>query len=455
MTIFYRIVASLLLVSFIVTSSVHAQKKKLVDVGVGRMEITPVTPVRLAGYSDRNVPFTGVSQKLWSKALAFGSAKHGYSVLLTVDLLGIPAQITQRVREELAKEINIKPENLVICASHTHSGPQIGNILSHFHKPLDEDELAEVALYGSSLILKLKEVALQAIKDIQPSTMDWGTGEVTFAVNRRKHHNPNGPVDHSMPLLRIASPDGKVRAVLVSYACHAVTFGPSNNTVHGDWVGEAQLQIEKNIPGTIALVAVGCGADQNSNPRMNKDIKVDFQSVEMQGKSIANEVTRLLASNQLKPVTAGPSGKLKSIELAFANAPDPKELARKAKESGRESNYSRLILNRMARSEDLPMKINYPIQLWSFGNDLSMLFMAGEVVVDYALRLKKEVGTGKLWINAYSNDMPCYIPSQRVLNEGGYEAEGAMAGYEKPSRFKDGVEEQIIEAVHELLPKKR
>lgn len=454
MTFIYRIAVSFVLAGFIVSSAAHAQKKKLIDVGVARVEITPETPVRLAGYSDRNVPFTGVSQKLWAKALAFGDAKQGYSVLLTVDLLGIPAQITQRVREELAKEVNIKPENLVICASHTHSGPQIGNILSHFHKPLDEDELADVALYGSSLVPKLKEAGLKAIADIRPGMLAWGTGEVTFAVNRRKHHNPNGPVDHTMPLLKVSSPDGTVRAVLVSYACHAVTFGPSNNTVHGDWVGEAQLQIENSIPGAIALVAVGCGADQNSNPRMNKDIKIDFESVKMQGKSIADEVNRLLASNQLQPIHARPSGKQKTIELEFATIPDPKELAKKAKESGRESNYSRLILNRMARSEDLPMKIKYPIQLWNFGSDLQMLFLAGEVVVDYALRLKKEVGTGKLWINAYCNDMPCYIPSQRVLNEGGYEAEGAMAGYEKPSRFKDGVEEQIIQTVRELLRKK-
>ncbi|MEX0882925.1 MAG: hypothetical protein WDZ72_05570, partial [Cyclobacteriaceae bacterium] len=110
-------------------------------------------------------------------------------------------------------------------------------------------------------------------------------------------------------------------------------------------------------------------------------------------------------------------------------------------------------LSRMARSEDIPDKIAYPIQVWDFCKDLVMIFMAGEVVVDYALRLKKELGEEKVWVNAYANDMPCYIPSLRILKEGGYEAETAMIGYEKPSKFTEDVEEKIMDGIYSLLPK--
>ncbi len=431
-----------------------AQKKPaLVEAGVAKIEITPEHPIRLTGYSDRDFPFEKVHHKLWAKALAFGNAKEGHSLLITVDLLGIPGRITEHVRRQLADEMNIKPENVTICASHTHSGPQIGSIVSHFHKPLSPDELAEVALYSQGLIPKLKEVSLEAIRTLAPSHVSWGQGEVGFAINRRGSIKPNGPVDHAMPLLRITDPEGKVRAVLVSYACHAVTLGPLNNVVHGDWVGEAQLQIEEKLPkGAIALVSVGCGADQNSDPSMNtKNPEMDLENARIQGKSIADEVGRLIASHTLKPLQNAPKGKLTNVDLEFAEMPDARKLAEDAKGNGRTANYSNLMLGRLARSE-MPEKIAYPIQVWSFGKDLAMIFLAGEVVVDYSLRLKKEIGKDKVWVNAYANDMPCYIPSLRVLREGGYEAETAMIGYEKPSRFKEDVEEKIFKGIYQLLP---
>jgi len=430
------------------------KKQKTMEVGVAKVEITPDRPIRLTGYSDRGEPFEKVHHKLWAKALAFGNSRDGYSVLITVDLLGIPGQITGQVRKALGKDVGIRPENLTISASHTHSGPQIGSIISHFDKPLSPDELAEVALYSQGLIPKLRNVALEAIKTIQPSFVSWGQGELGFAVNRRQHIKPNGPVDHAMPLLKVTKTDGTVRAVLASYACHAVTLGPMNNVVHGDWVGEAQIQIEQTLPeDAIALVTVGCGADQNSNPRMNtKNPEMDLENARKQGKAVADEVDRLVKSNTLVPLQELPQGKLKHVDLQFASMPDPLLLAKDAKGAGRTSNYSNLMLGRLARSE-MPDKISYPVQTWTFGKSLTMIFMGGEVVVDYALRLKKEFGKERIWVNAYSNDMPCYIPSLRVLREGGYEAETAMIGYEKPSKFTEDVEERIMNTIYEMIGK--
>lgn len=446
----------LILFNLSVGREAFSQKQKLLNVGVARIDITPDTPVRLTGYSNRDDPFTSIHHRLWAKALAFGNESKNYSILITVDLLGIPHNITEKVRDELAKEIGLNPANLSICASHTHSGPQIGNIVSHFHKPLSPDELADITLFAMGLVPKLKEVALEAIKTASPSMVSWGQGNVGFAINRRTSINPNGVTDHSMPLLSVKSEDGKDKAVLLSYACHAVTLGPKNNTVHGDWVGEAQLQIEANLePGAIAMVAIGCGADQNSNPRMNNgDPAMDLEYARNQGKSIADEVNRILSDETLTPLNQLPKAKLKYVELTFAEVPDPKKLAEDAKGSGRTSNYSQLLLSRMARSEDIPEKIAYPIQVWDFGKELVMVFLAGEVVVDYSLRLKREIGAERIWVNSYANDMPCYIPSLRVLKEGGYEAETAMIGYEKPSKFTEDVEDIIMQGIYSLLPPK-
>src|SRR4029450_11779061 len=80
------------------------------------------------------------------------------------------------------------------------------------------------------------------------------------------------------------------------------------------------------------------------------------------------------------------------------------------------------------------------------------VFLGGEVVVDYSLRLKRELDAERLWINAYANDVPCYIPSQRILREGGYEAESSLWYYDRPQRLAPETEELIVRTVKELLP---
>lgn len=441
------------LMVLLLSGRMEIQAQNLINTGLARIDITPEIPIRLTGYSNRDVPFEDVSQKLWAKALAMGDMDN-LSILITVDLLGIPGNITKKVRSELARQTGLQNVQLAISASHTHSGPQIGNILSHFHKPLSPEELADVAMYAKGLVPRLVQVAREAIDDRALAVLSVSWGKVDFAVNRRLSINPDGPVDHSLPTLQIRSPEGELRGVMVNYACHAVTFGPENNTVHGDWVGEAQVQIEANHPGVVAMVTIGCGADQNSSPRMNtKDPEKNFEYIHDQGKSIADEVNRLLRSNQeWKVLSEAPVGQSMNLTLKFAEEPDPRELAKDAMEEGRSANYSHLLLSRMARSEDIPMEFEYPVQVWNFGTDFSMVFLAGEVVVDYGLRLKETLGSSNVWINAYSNDMPCYIASRRVINEGGYEALGSMKGYEKPSALTPEVEEEIIQSVYSLLP---
>ena len=83
---------------------------------------------------------------------------------------------------------------------------------------------------------------------------------------------------------------------------------------------------------------------------------------------------------------------------------------------------------------------------------MAMVFLAGEVVVDYALRIKWEIDADRLWVVAYSNDVPSYIPSRRILSEGGYEADFSMIFYGHPSRFAPEVEDRIVQTVHALLP---
>jgi hypothetical protein len=246
--------------------------------------------------------------------------------------------------------------------------------------------------------------------------------------------------------MRITTEEGRLRGVWVSYACHCTTLGGDFNAVHGDWAGVAADTLEREHPGAVALVAIGCGADANPDPRGKLEMATAH------GEEIAREADRLMGM-ELTPLTGTPTCATKSIALPFQSHYSREQWEQRATSSGVVGYHARKWLARMDAGEALSESIQYPVQTWVFGDQLAVVFLGGEVVVDYSLRLKRELNSERMWINAYSNDVPCYIPSPRILNEGGYEAETSLWYYDRPQRLAPETEDLIVAAVRELLPK--
>jgi putative membrane-bound dehydrogenase-like protein len=139
------------------------------------------------------------------------------------------------------------------------------------------------------------------------------------------------------------------------------------------------------------------------------------------------------------------------IVLPLAELPSREKWEQKAKASGAEGHHARVQLARLDQGLTLPTRIEYPIRIWRFGKDLAMVFLPGEVVVDYALRLKRELDGHRLWLNGYSNGCPGYVPSERILREGGYEGGGAMIYFDIPGPYAAGLEQKIVDAVRQPL----
>lgn len=411
-------------------------------VGVAKIDITPKGPIRLNGFGFRRTESEGVTQRIWAKALAVEDASGEPALVIAVDILGIPIDVTRELAHRFETKAGLKPDRLAITASHTHTAPMLARANpTIFGVPIPPEQLAHIDAYTREFLDKLEQAGLAALADRKSARLSWGVGRVGFARNRRPQ---GGPVDHDLPLLVVRDSGGQLRAVWVSYACHCVTL--SNNKVSGDWAGFAQEAIQDAYPGATALVSIGCGADQNPNSGVTGD-KVEI--ARMQGQEVAAEVKRLL-DGYLAPVTGRivPAGR--TVELPLGPLPDRAGWEAKAKRNDAIGYHAKVQLARLDRGESLRTKINYPVQLWAFGDSLAMLFLPGEVVVDYSQRLKRELDGRRLWVNAYANDAPCYIPSERVLKEGGYEGGGAMIYYDVPVPFAPGLEEKIIGTVKDL-----
>jgi putative membrane-bound dehydrogenase-like protein len=410
-------------------------------VGVAQIDITPSYPVRLSGFGFRRSESEGVTQKIWAKALAIDDGSP--AVLVTVDNLGIPAAMTEEVAARLEKKAKLHGDRLAITATHTHTAPMLKGVApTLFGMPIPKEHQEHIDRYTAELTDKLEKVALAALEDRKPARLRWGVGQVGFSVNRR---TKGGPVDHDLPVLVVEDLKGKVRAVYVSYACHCVTL--SNNKISGDWAGFAQERIQDDFPGAVALVSVGCGGDSNPSSGVTGD-KVEV--AQRQGSEVAAEVKRL-AGGFLAPVAGKLTASLRRFELPLAEPPNREQWETKAKRTDAIGYHARVNLARLDNKEPLKTKIDYAVQTWAFGDSLAMVFLPGEVVVDYSLRLKRELDGLRLWLNAYANDAPCYIPSERVLKEGGYEGGGAMVYYDLPAPLAPGLEQKILDAVHEQI----
>lgn len=431
--------------------------------GVAKIDITPNYPVRLTGYAARKTESEGVAEHLFARALAIGTDEEKPAVLITVDNCGVPGVIRDEVVARLHQKQHLDPSRLAICSTHTHSAPQlIGFAPNLLAGPLPPHQLARLQHYTRELTDALVIVATEALAARQPARLSHGLTQAGFAANRR---TKRGPVDHDLPALVVTDPAGHLCAVFVSYACHCTTLTGEFNQICGDWAGCAAEDLEAEHLGATVLVGLGCAGDANPNPRSSFDLAkqhgheiaaaIDHLLEGGIGASVSSPGvgTALVPDLPLRPVTGKLVCKTRRIELPFENVPTRAELEARAKETNFVGSQARMDLARLDHGQKLLKRLPYLVQTWTFDDDLAMVFLSGEVVVDYSLRLKREFDHSRLWVNAYANDVPCYIPSERVLKEGGYEGGGAMVYYDRPSRFAPGLENSIISTVHHLLPK--
>ncbi len=252
-----------------------------------------------------------------------------------------------------------------------------------------------------------------------------------------------GPFDHDVPVLKVTDAGGTLTAVLFGYACHATVL--DGYEWSSDYPGFAQAELEALHPGATALFFAGCGADQNPLPRRKVELARQY------GRELAAAVDEVLAT-KLEPISGNVETAWHEVPLDLAHVPTKEEIEHDAASSDRYvAARARIYSSMLAEGRSLPASYDYPIEVWRLGPRLTLVMLGGEVVVDYVLRLKQELGADNTWVAGYANDVMAYIPSRRVLAEGGYEGGGAMVYYGLPSPWAPTVEEKIITGVHEAV----
>jgi neutral ceramidase len=416
--------------------------------GLAQTSITPEVPVFMAGYASRNKPFEKVETPLFAKAMALEDPRGGFAILITSDLIGFRASIAEPICQRICEKTGLRRDQILINSSHTHTGPTLSLDESARESMTAEDARRTVA-YTRQLQDKVVEIAVQAASRLEPASLEWGVGVVHFPMNRRQFTangvilgaNPRGLADRTVPVLRMAGPDGKLRAVLFGAAVHNTTLRPKNYEICGDYAGFAQAFVQDRHPGVQAMFMLGCAGDADPYPFGT------MQLAREHGTTLGTEVCRILET-KLQPVR-GP------LQIAFGQVNLPlQKLSRAeleqmvAQKRGPIPGVAKEMLAVLDRGNSLPEHYSCPVTVWQFGEDLTLVGLSGEVVVDYVTLIEHALGPKPLWIAAYCNDVFGYLPSARVLDEGGYETRGIIYG--GPGIFDRTAQDLLVDKVREL-----
>jgi neutral ceramidase len=420
--------------------------------GAAKTVITPKEPMWMAGYASRDHVAEGKSIDLMGKALVLEDPAGKRAVLITLDLIGVDRPLSQSICSQLEKKHGLSRDQIAINCSHTHSGPVVARNLQPIHYLLiTPEQKKQVDDYSHFLEGKVIEVVDQAIKNLVPANITWGSGKATYAVNRRTNVEAKvpelrgagqlkGPVDHDVPVLAVRTPEGKLVAVTFGYACHATVLSLFDWS--GDHPGFAQIELEKTYPDCIALFWAGCGGDQNPLPRRTVDLAKKY------GRQLAESVAAVVDA-PMRPIEGSLKTSYQEIPLALDKLPTKEQIEQDTQSKDRYvASRAKYLLSQINDGKSLSPTYPYPVSIWKVGSEVQWVFLGGEVVIDFPVRLKSELTGTQTWVAGYSNDVMAYIPSRRVLMEGGYEGGGAMVYYGLPTVWGPEVEEQIVKEVH-------
>ncbi len=421
--------------------------------GVAEVDITPVRPIHLAGFSFRTEPFESISTPLSLKCFLFGESLQGQekrrTAVFSADLLWWGRDTVATVRRVLLAEVpQAQDWNLVFLATHTHCGPQVScYFASGLGQPDGEyvsfltDAVVRVAREADARHTRVRAVRYEGTSDISINRRKVIDGAMTMAPN------PDGPRSPRILLTEFMGDDGNCVAVMACSTCHPTTSG--DNRVDKEFLAQGlDLYLQKHAPQAVGMFVQGCCGDVR--PALVKAGKFYRGSLDNETRQLAVQFAQELESarkGQGLPVSFFDSPRLETsvVDLPLATGFDHEDRASLVFATDEKAEWAR-------HFADTPVPQSIPLELayLSLADVLSFFFYSGEVVGEYGRYVEKLSG-GNVWAGGYYNGMTTYIPTDSQVPEKGYEAYDALFYFLAPAPFSVGVEDVLKKATQDLL----
>ena len=431
--------------------------------GFGRVDITPMMGIRLAGYYKPRLA-EGILDALQINALALGCGDER-AVLLSIDHCGIDQETIVEYREHISEVTKIPMEGIYIHATHSHTAPFIS-------KDSQDEKTQE---YYQFVYHRMADVAKYALEDLKPAKMGWGIGiapNIAFVrrfrmkdgsvktnpgVNNPDILEPIGKVDERVSILRFDR-EGEESLVLVNFADHPDTVGGSK--ISADWPGFLRKTVEKSLDNVRCIFFNGAQGDVNHvnvHPKDGylNDMFMDFDDV-TRGYGHARYMGRVVAGGVLQAYD-----KVKYVDVDAlcckqrtiyvpSNMPKPEDMSEahriaKLHQEGKDERipYSGMMLTTVVAEAERMIQLehgpeNYKMALSGIAiGGVAMIGIPGEPFTGIGRALKEADGWDLVVPTCLTNGSQGYFPMREAYDEGGYES--------RSSNFRMGVAELIIE----------
>ena len=404
----------------------------MINVGAATIDITPPAGLAMAGFAARTDPAEGAQDILTARALVVED-----TALVTVDVIGIDADLSRRARSLCS----LPDDAITIAATHTHGGPvSMAGRLSAKADPA----------FLNHMETGIVQVIDNAALNRQPARVLGGTGaEPGFAKNRRQRV---GSVDGGVPVLRFEDTNnGATIAILASYACHPVVLGPDNLAWTGDYPYFVRKELETVYPGVVAIFATGCSGDVNTGHTAASSLTTERRpdrSFSM-AKTIGLGIAQSVAAARLTELSGGVGGAEAYGQLTFEQREggSPDELAQEWRAEAEEAKSIHTIWAHWAETvmgKDIdPRPARCTALNWC---GAQVVAMPGEIFAQTALDIRQDLkADAPLFVLAYCDDNPGYIPPRNAYAQGGYEVEEAHRFYGLGATVAPGTAERLAD----------
>jgi hypothetical protein len=398
--------------------------------GIARIDITPDKPVTMFGYDARKDLSTGVHDPLSARVLAF-EAGGKRLVLVSTDLIGFYSGTADHLRQALLSEFRLQPSELFLTAIHNHAGPAMTINPQRGH--------ANNLEYTEKLKGKLIEVVRQALSGMEPVRVGLGVGSCPMGVNRRElrisssgatsivlGRNVYGPTDKEVLVLKVATPEGKLKAVAFDYATHATCLGGRNYTISGDVLGLAEQFVEK-ILGSDVIVPAFAGASGNINPWLRAEVGFNTESgwvpePVLQGTFLGEEVVHVYRDID----RTGPADKIRTAFVTLQLPPKPPE-------------------DPSAKKSESPGTLPFNVTVARLG-DIAFVGLGVEVCTEIGMAIKAASPCEHTFVITHCNGAASYLPTKEMYVQDGYEVRTSPFG----PQAADIVIRESIRLLHDL-----
>jgi len=423
--------------------------------GFAQADITPKPglPVMPAGFATSRI-MEGTEAPLLAQALVLEDAGGNRVILFTADLLGFGRITIDAVRHKIAKAHGLPEENVCFTASHTHWGPTV-----NFRTGAAMGDVN--VWYLTFLETTLLELAGRALKSLTPAEVDYGSTEVQIGMNRRLPGaqgiqwavNPAGSYDRHTPILRVRREASPRQVIVVGHACHPTSMGKLNQW-SPDYPGAMRRKLEAELEDCRAMFVNGSGADAKvvyRDPATGRhEFAATLERSHEGGLALAQAILERIRTGQpLEPLDARLSAALVRGKLSLREGPSQEEIKKMALD-GNIAGSTTWWARKMLAFPDARRDFDYAVQAWQLG-ELTVVALEGEVCADWGAMARSLPATKHAMTIGYANEVSTYIPTARIIQEGGYESDLSHKIYLMPGRFDPRMELEVAALIRRAV----